>query len=296
MIFLSFVLTFSALCRGLILPLTSAESLLPNVQSCLTLLPKNSAHFPALASLICGRHVEDPAWMEILKQTALLHLFVVSGAHLIALEQWLSFLRIPRLGRAAAALGFTLLSGAQPPLFRALVGLWMPRGRSRWGPSSRPDIDVLKAGILTLTLIPSWIHSISLALSWACALALSVPLGSGWKGAFRRAVAVWILLFPLLMAWTVQPPLTWLFNVLIAPVFALLSLPLAIVALPGGIFAVPFELFMDGFIWLLERLAPSVATSAVEMELLPVTWRWLWIGGCHVCLHAALLIHRRRRP
>lgn len=264
---------------------------------CTSLLPEVSAHRSALASLLCGQKVTDPDLYERLRQTALLHLFVVSGAHLIELERLLEWLRIPRLARITGAIGFTALSGAQPPLVRALIGLLLPERifgpRTAWPSHGRSETEVLKVGLLTLAMVPFWIHSMSLALSWACAFSISLPLGQGWRGALRRTLAVWLVLSPLLAPWGLSTPMSWVLNLIIAPVFSAVSLPLALIALAGGRFVEPFDRFMDLFLWLLHQLSdPSL--SAKTGEAPPVGWRWLWIGGLHVFTHFIRVTMRRR--
>lgn len=245
-----------------------------------------------MASLICGRKVTDPELSARLQQTALLHLFVVSGAHLLELERGLERVRVPRFARWSAACVFTLFSGAQPPIARALVGLSLPRGRSRWAPNGRADTDVLRAGCLTLALVPSWIQSLSLALSWACALAISLPLGGGWRGALRKSVAVWLFLLPLLAPWGAASPSSWLLNLTVAPAFAALSLPLALIALAGGPFVVPFDRFMDLFLRIVESLSDPTRAGAANPP--PPAWSWwLWIGLAHLAVHAILVTRRR---
>lgn len=244
-----------------------------------------------MASLLCGEKVTDPALLDSLRQTSLLHLFVVSGSHLIALEFLLTMLRIPSRLRRLLSLVFVALTGFQAPLVRAFVGLCLPREGSRWGPRSRPDLDVLKAGALTLALFPSWIDSLSLSLSWLAALALSLPWGEGWQGAFRRAIAVWFFLLPAFVGWGLPSPVSWLTNLLLAPVFSFISLPLALIALGDGIFTRPFDLFMDGFVALIGALAgppqPTVGSFPSPSLL------WAWIAILHLAIHAALLSQRQ---
>lgn len=259
---------------------------------CRELLPEKAAHAAALASLLCGEKVTDPALLDSLRQTSLLHLFVVSGSHLIALEFLLGLLRVPRLARRIFALVFVFLTGFQAPLVRAFVGLCLPREGSRWGPRGRTDLDVMKAGLLTLALCPGWIDSLSLALSWLAALALSLPLGDGWRGAFRKSIVIWFFLIPALAGAGVPSPLSWLLNLFVAPVFSLLSMPLALLALPGGIFTKPFDLFMDGFFALIAALSTPGRSSA-GMSFPPPALLWLWIAALHLAIHPVLLALRR---
>lgn len=294
MLFLALLLMTSAFLRTLVLLMTSAKWGTLGPDFCLQLLPEKAAHAKAMGSLLCGEKVTDPALLDSLRQTSLLHLFVVSGSHLIALELSLQFLKIPRPVRRGIAAGFVVLTGFQAPLVRAFVGLCLPGEGSRWGPRGRPDLDVMKAGLLTLALLPAWITSLSLALSWLAALALSLPWGEGWRGAFRRSIAIWVFLAPALAGAGVPSPLSWLVNLFVAPVFSLLSLPLAVVALPGGRFTLPFDLFMDGFFALLAGLA-GLSPPPGQMRFPEPVALWLWIGFLHVTIHAALLFRARSR-
>jgi putative ABC transport system ATP-binding protein len=50
-----------------------------------------------VASLICGEKLTDKSLKENLVKTSLIHIFVISGSHLILLDELLSILKIPVL-------------------------------------------------------------------------------------------------------------------------------------------------------------------------------------------------------
>ena len=243
--------------------------------------------FPAeWAGLVCGVDELSGSLKTDLSRTGLVHLFVVSGTHLLVFQKLLVRLRAPKPVLLAGLSAYTLVSGGQPPALRSLLSVLWPEPER----SSRADLDVLKVGLLTLCFVPSWIHSYSLRLSWMAALALTISFGRGWRKSFLTAIAVWALLAPLLMNFA--HPLTWILNLLVAPVFGGLGLPLALLGFLGDVFIRPFDLFMRAFKDFIESISACFPTPTADFAA--DDWnQWLWIIGVHVSLHLFTVGRRR---
>lgn len=236
--------------------------------------------------------MKDDELKQLLRGAGLLHLFVVSGAHLIWLEHLLARIRIPFFFRVAGWTIFSLACGWQPPVVRAWVGLLLIKLEPKWTPALRADQHVLLTGLVTLLLFPPWGDSLSLALSWIAAFALSLPSLEGWKGEFWKCFLIWILLMPLLVTWSPAGPVTVLVNFLLAPVFSVVLIPLglACVALP---MALPIFDFLFSLFTKVLTLIPD--SSSEVSGRVPASWElWVWVILFHVSAHLVLTYRKRR--
>ncbi|MCX7978433.1 MAG: hypothetical protein N2578_05460, partial [Bdellovibrionaceae bacterium] len=86
---------------------------------CLSLIPSSPMN-PHLAAMICGAPLPPPA-AKVWILSSLIHVFVVSGAHLVLIATVLQKLRMP-WGLCTLLLGiYTALCHFQPPVVRAFV-------------------------------------------------------------------------------------------------------------------------------------------------------------------------------
>lgn len=247
----------------------------------------------AWQSLVCGKKITDAKLKEDLRRSSLLHLFVVSGSHLIWIERVLSVLHLPLIARFIIWTIFTAMCAADPPVIRAGLGLAAAALARPLLPRWRGDQRVLAAGLLSLALYPPWFESLSLALSWAAGLAMALPAGRGWRGELLRAAGAWLFLYPLLSHLEPAHPLGILVNVLVAPLVGLVFLPVAALAfLPG------MDLLFDGcmaglrtLLGLLHSL-PDYQGPGWRLS----SWqRWAWIIGWHLIIHGVHLSQRQGR-
>lgn len=272
--------------------LTSAAKLVDGANElCLRTTPSALHESDAWRSMLCGQSVLESELREDLKQSSLLHLFVVSGSHLIWLDRVLRLLPLPTALRLLFWGAFVAMTGADPPVFRAAVGLLADIALRRLIPRWRSDQRVLFAGLCSLALQPTWYDSLSLSLSWAAALAMALPTKASWRGELLKATAAWIFLFPLLSQLGPSHPLGILVNVLFAPLVGGVLLPVAALAwIPG--FEPLFDFSMMLFRQLLHILRQMPELPAMDWVLSPPL-RWTWIFGLHLALHALLLFQRQ---
>lgn len=264
---------------------------------CLQLLPPLSQERNSLGSLLCGEKVTDPELKEGLRQSSLLHLFVVSGSHLILLDQALQTLRSPLLIRVLILGVFAFLSGLEPPVVRAGLGLAI-QAQLR---SLAPDQRVALAGLACLSLFPTWVFGLSLPLSWLAALALAWPRerslseDSSVSQLVGDCFRVWFFLLPLLAGWGNTSPLGIVFNITLAPLISFLLLPLAVLALPGSVFAWPFEIAMQALRWLLQAFAPAPLPDSTLGSVSP-QGVWLWVLFLQISAHLLRINMKRQKP
>jgi hypothetical protein len=195
-------------------------------------------------AIVCGQNLPPSIEKGWFQQTGLIHVIVVSGSHLIFLEEGLSLVIrgnrwVATSLRWALLLLFALASNLQPPITRALVHRAWAFTINRRGQHLKGLHLQLLSGLTTLAFFPGWWSSLSFLLSWLCALALSFPLPS--KNPLWRAFLVYVLLVPALLAVQTPQPASILFNALFAPLLGAALFPLSLL----GFFHPWFALLSD---------------------------------------------------
>lgn len=234
------------------LPTFLAEFALPFHHACVSRVPE-SEHHALHAALVCGAKLPSGEAAETFLKTGLLHLIVVSGAHLIWLESLLRRL----LGHGQTANGlivsilivFALATRLEAPVVRAAISMGLyalsRRRRLGWTPLQIAGLS----GLLSIGLFPIWITSLSLLLSWTAALALAQ--GAGSESVWTKQVRIYLCMLLCLMPLSLPHPLTIALNVLAAPVLSVVLFPLS-----GVVWLLPaFATFIDpvfsvAMIWL----------------------------------------------
>lgn len=256
-------------------------------QKCVRLLPKNSLEQQSLSSLLCGEKITDPELQKNLQRTSLIHIFVISGSHLILLDELLGTLRIPLFVRFIFLALYSLAVGWQAPAVRALLGLFTRSflQHRRW--YFPADLTVLITGLLALILFPDWWNSLSLVMSWCAALALCWPsllrVRTGVGRVFLSQICIFLFMCAPLWGLGSLHPLSLVYNLILAPVVSYLLLPLAFLAtlIPAlvGTFDHLMLFFKDSLAILAEPILLNKGTLP-RIEIL-----WLWILFWHVFMH-----------
>ncbi len=186
-------------------------------QLCVAWMP-TSEHRELYSALICGTSIFDGANRQLFIDTGLIHLLVVSGAHLHFLEKWIEFL--PARWRLALLGGYCWLTGFGAPVVRA----WARRlcgivGRST-GFSALQFEFLTVAGLLAI--YPSWLWSRSFLMCWLCALAISLPPVFPRAPNLSLSLTCWLMLLP----FCPSTPATILVNTIVTPYIGGVLLPL----------------------------------------------------------------------
>ena len=233
--------------------------------------------FPNIYSaLVCGKRLPDGEIKQLFVKGGLIHLTVVSGAHLLFLEKlWLK-LTLPKPikkgGLALFLILYALASQLNPPVLRALFSFFLSQLSQKlklfWSPSG---ITLLSA-LLCLIYNKNWLDSISLQLSVLASLLFSCS-----KSSLKKAFFIYLSLLPLLNRWQSLHPLTVLINWIFAPVISGLLFPFTFLS-PF----VPFLYKISDFLWLIflkplaiAKLLPS-GTALIKYQL-PESWTWFYI-------------------
>lgn len=256
-------------------------------QKCLQALPLHTANPNALAALLCGEKITDFSLQKKLSETSLIHIFIVSGSHLILLDQVLGILKIPFLVRFGFLLLYSLCVGWQAPAVRALVGLLVHPTLRYFSFFFPKDLQVMIVGLITLFLFPSWWNSTSLLMSWCAALALSLPslgrIRSSWQSALLAQFAVFFFMCAPLWGLGSLHPLSILYNFLIAPVVAYGLLPLAFLGLVSSFCLSAFDGVMQVFSSALMFFSDPIEIHKSPQPSQAFLWTWVFTG--HALFH-----------
>lgn len=235
---------------------------------CRTTISQNTIHHSEImAALICGTPLSSTRQSELFKKSGLIHLIVVSGSHLILISNLAAFFLKRKHGFPLLAL-YAVLTGLQPPVFRALIQTAAAFEAEEQVYPIHPLAKELAALLAVVFLIPNYFFSLSLCLSSLCSLAL---LLTRKKNVFVQSTAVFFLLSPCLLLFSNPNFFSIFMNATVGVVLSATLLPLAILALlPGSFFSSLFS-----------QIVSATLTSA---EYLPVfdmaVTRWMstrWI-------------------
>lgn len=249
-------------------------------QKCVQILPTGSVNHNILSALLCGENITDAQLKENLVKTSLIHIFIVSGSHLILLDELLSILKIPVLLRFLFLGGYSLAVGWQPPAVRALIALIIRVAFKKLQFPFPADLLTLMAGLLTLSLFPEWWNSLSLVMSWCAALALCWASILRIKNPFLGTLLSQLMIFLFMSAplWGLGNlhPLSLLYNLLLAPLVAGVLLPLAFLATLIHPLLPAFDFVFELFSKVLNTAAEPILIGKGSTPSVGLLWGWVF--------------------
>lgn len=253
---------------------------------CLQQLPADSNAISELKALVCAENFANLQSSQLYISSGLIHLFVVSGAHLLVLEKiFTDFFQAFFLLLLLTVYAFAC--GLNPPITRALlafaVGVVLTYKKINWPAHFR----LLIAGLLTLVFNFNWISSFSLQMSWiASMLVVFAAEVFSENSAFFRQSALFFALLPTVIFFQIPSPVGILLNLFLAPLLELVLFPLGLLV---GVFNFLFPAF-DGIIYLLKALLEKTEiTTQLQGENMPLqltmlNWTFILIlqAGFHL--------------
>lgn len=272
--------------------------------SCMNELPQNSNFLPELQALVCGENFQQMNSAHLYVSSGLIHLFVVSGAHLLVLEKILrfifSFFKEFFSPTTESFLVFTFLlfyagiCELNPPVTRALLLFCLTDtiffGKIFWPRSNK----IFLAGLVCLFLHPQWITSLSLQLSWLIALA-GLLATDCFKITHRLASQTFhfLMIYPTLLLFQNPSFFSIFLNLIFSWFLELILFPLALLV-TGLPFLTPlFDFLMQLLKTILQNaelnLLPSTLTDKYEV----LQFNWGLILTTHVALHFFNLFKKR---
>ena len=249
-------------------------------QKCVQILPTESVNRATLSSLLCGENITDKSLKENLIKTSLIHIFVISGSHLILLDELLSILKIPVFVRFAFLSLYSLCVGWQPPAVRALIALGTRIGFKKLHYHFPADLVVLISGLITLFLFPEWWNSVSLLMSWCASLALCWVSVFNIRNKISAVLVAQLAIFLFMSAplWGIGNlhPLSIVFNLILAPLVSYLLLPLAFVVSVIHPLLPVFDFAMNAFQAILKDFAEPVTRGQALAPSISLLWTWIF--------------------
>ncbi|WP_158320354.1 ComEC/Rec2 family competence protein [Pseudobdellovibrio exovorus] len=271
---------------------------------CINKLPQKASFLPELKALVCAEDFSTLAHSQIYITTGLIHLFVVSGAHLILIETLFDklFSRVPQSAQPASlyiklallAL-YSLACGLNPPITRSLISIFLTvyllNKHIHW-----PwHFKVFAVGLLTLIFNHQWITSLSLQLSWLAAF--TVRLGSSYfttASPFFRQSLFFIILFPTIVFFQVPSLSTIFLNIILSPALEFLLFPLGLLVLIFNFLYPLFDFLILIFRKILEASEVDYRHQFYELPSYLVLCNWLLICSLHVLFHVLNIRTKRK--
>jgi hypothetical protein len=172
-------------------------------------------------AMICGHNLEVDTHRSLFLDSGLIHLMVVSGAHIMFLEKLMFWL--PRSIQLVLLGFYCWVTGWGAPVVRAFVRRTVSPTCDRDGWTSL-QAEALTT-FVTLAFVPLWFGSRSFMMSWICALVFCLPPLS-----IPRALDIAIKAYLLLFLFTFAHPVTVFWNALIAPAVGFVLFPMCLLS------------------------------------------------------------------
>lgn len=280
------------------LPVKLTEHSLLFHHFCLQMLPTAVESRGSLEALVCGKNMHELELQQLLVQSSLIHVFIVSGSHFIFLHKFLARIPIVRFCTLFILSGYCLATLCQPPALRSLLFLLLASFSTRQKLFTSPVILIFLSCIFSVCIFPQWITSRSLLMSLLAALTIGV-MAEVW-GKRRDTLpalvltqsAVYLVMAFCLWGFSTLHPLSILLNISLAPLIGGVIFPLAflIVLIPPLAFL--FDGAMNALIWILQKCSELLGESGTSPAI-PILWQWvffLMLAG----LSYSYLIYRKR--
>lgn len=242
-------------------------------------------------ALVCGKRLPVSPVKSLFVQGGLIHLTVVSGAHLLFLERFWKKLPFPVLlkthGIFFLLIVYALASHFHPPVVRALFAFFLHRLSSQFKLFWSTRQIILLSGILCLIYQPAWVYSLSLQLSLlACFLQTMSP------SLLKRSFFTYLFLLPIVNRWQALHPFTVLIHWILAPLIGTLLFPFSFLS-PFFPFLYPISDFLwSGVLKLLKIFQFFPSQSPLMTWFIPEPWIWPYFIFVYFCIFNKDLLKR----
>ncbi len=184
-----------------------------------------------LRSFFCGEPVRDKHAKQMLKESGLLHIFVVSGAHILLLAWLCQLARLKRLLIWPLLLLYGFATGLEPPVVRALLFILLA-DLSVLGLHAGSLSRLMLTFIFTLAIAPKWLFSLSFMMSLWASLGVQIFFSlqrlqsskqrlSPLEASFKFSLWMYIFMLPTLLQQH-QLPINVVYNFILGPLCGLL--------------------------------------------------------------------------
>ncbi len=263
--------------------------------TCLQHLPSQANSLPELKALVCAENFSTLADSHLYISGGLIHLFVVSGAHLILIEKLLARMNFPPVLTLPVLVVYGFACSLNPPVARSLfsfaLGFYLSGQNIHWP----GHFKILVSGLFALLFNWHWITSLSLQMSWIAAFL--VMAGSSFfktrSALFKQSLFFWGL-FPSVVFFQVPGPSVILVNLLLAPVLEFVLFPLGLVVLFFNPVWPLFDRLISVFQLILQKLELNLNFQLYDRPSPLTFFNWGLILLLHLISHL-LYVQKNRR-
>ena len=226
------------------------------------------------SAIVCGKKLEEPDQFLTLKQLGIIHIVIVSGAHLLFLSRLLrliSFQLIPQIITLIILFIFVLCCQIQMPALRAWIFVITLTLSKKLKLFNSHPLNILLSILFCLTLDLQSFFKISLPLSWLASLALYIG-----RNSFTQSVLCYFLLLPVLFNFQFLHPWTILINAFLTPVLCFFLFPMSLLSFFFS-FLIPWtDQLWEGLFKLSSILSSSMKTADIPTSTPSPLLNWLY--------------------
>jgi competence protein ComEC len=266
---------------------------------CLQMLPRGVENHGSLEALVCGKNMQELELQQLLVQSSLIHVFIVSGSHFLFLHKILARLPIVRFCPLLVLSLYCLATLCQPPAVRSLLLLSLVSFTKQQKRFPSPVILVFISCAFSVCIFPQWIFSRSLLMSLLAALTIAVMSEFWGKNhdsipeMFATQATIYLVMAFCLWGFSNLHPLSILMNMIFAPLIGAVIFPLALLVILLPPLGFLFDVAMNALIWILQNTSEVLGESGAG-DLISVFWQWSLFFVLTFASYA-FLVHRKRR-
>jgi len=246
------------------------------------------------SAIVCGKRLPEGELKKTFQFLGIIHLMVISGAHLIFLEKMWNLLPNFRFKNAFLSLFllmYSMSAGMRPPVLRALFSLLLRRLNTNlklfWSPYWRVQLS----GLLCLFCHTTWFNSLSLQLSWLA----SMGMANYKLSRLKSCALTFILILPIVSQWGGLHPLSIVINWVITPFFSCLLLPLSLLIIPFPFLRPLTDWLWAKIIYMMNMAEPLMIYKGIELNWSLSSFQiWLYIGCVFILFQLFFIISTRR--
>lgn len=244
------------------------------------------------AALICGTNISNKEKKNLLIKLSLIHIFVVSGAHLILLESLLTWIGLTQMWIYPLLIFYGFCCGLNPPIVRALIAYEMRQFSNRQNFNWSPLMIAFISYCISIPWLENQGDYFSLLLSASAAFALCIG-----QGAIQQQILIYLLTSLLLTGVGLLHPLSILFNLLLGPIIGFLFVPAAACSILHPIFADFFYFILKLFYQLGHVLVQPIDElhSFPKYQLSTFIIILIIVGGVHIGYYKLQMIQKRKK-
>ncbi len=194
---------------------------------CLSQVPQSkTTHL--YEALVCGKKLPNSIQKSQLQSLGLIHLFVVSGAHLHLINRFLNILfrnKIPTLIKLFFLFFFVGCCDFQISALRAWIQILFKHLNQSLFLNYTSYQTLLLSVFFALLFQPQQITSCSLILSWGASLCLIT-----FSNTFTQSFYCFLILSPIIESFSSLSPWSILYNIFLTPIIALSLFPLTLIS------------------------------------------------------------------